>query len=316
MISPRYHLVSLAAVFLALAVGVLLGASAPADRLLGGLAQDRDDLGRQVADLQGQRAALREQLAGTDAFDRTVGVVAARDQLSGRKVVLVTTADADPADRDALRSLLGTAGASVSAELQLTDAFTDPSRADALRDVVTRVLPAGAQLPTASDPGTLAGGLLGTLLLTGPDGVARAGATETTAALGALVGGGFVRTAADPATLRPGTLAVVLAGAALTGDSAGDRAAVLARLATVLDAAGGGAVLAGRTGSAAGSGPVGVVRADTAATAGLSTVDDVDTAAGRVTTVLALREQADGRAGRYGTAANAQAAAPQPAGAG
>ena len=54
MISLRYHVISIAAVFLALALGVVLGSTAISDRLLSGLSSNRDELGRQVSDLEAQ----------------------------------------------------------------------------------------------------------------------------------------------------------------------------------------------------------------------------------------------------------------------
>jgi hypothetical protein len=308
VISLRYHVISIAAVFLALALGVVLGSTAISDRLLSGLSSNRDQLGRQVSDLETQSNALRARLADADVFGAAVGPRAVAGTLRGRTVVLVTTADADPADRDAVTVLLGNAGATVTGELQLTEAFTDPSRSDQLSELTTRLLPAGLRLPTAPDAGTLSGGLLGSLLLTNPqNGKAQATPAETTAVIAGLGDGGFVRVGPQP---QPAQLAVVLTGGASRGDGSGDRAGILARFATQLDRSGAGAVLAGRPGSGEGNGPIGVVRADTAATSVLSTVDDVSTSAGRVVTVLALAEQAEGRAGRYGTGGNAQAVIP------
>ena len=308
MISLRYHVISIAAVFLALALGVVLGSTAISGRLLSGLSSNRDELGRQVSDLQVERNGLRARLADADVFGAAVGPRVVNGVLRARTVVLVTTADATPADRDALTGLLSSAGATVTGELQLTDAFTDPSRSDQLSELSTRLLPAGLRLPTASDAGTLAGGLLGSLLLINPhNGKAQATPAETAAVLAGLGDGGFVRV--GPRVL-PAQLVVVLTGGAGRANSSGDRAGILARFATQLDRAGAGAVLAGRPGSADGNGPIGVVRADTAAASVLSTVDDVSTAAGRVATVLALAEQAQGRAGRYGTGGNAQAVVP------
>jgi hypothetical protein len=287
---------------------VVLGSTAISDRLLSGLSSNRDDLGRQVSDLQAERNALNAQLANADVFGAAVGPRIVSGALRGRSVVFVTTADAAPADRDALTGLLSSAGATVTGELQLTDAFTDPARSDQLSELSTRLLPAGLRLPTASDAGTLAGGLLGSLLLINPNnGKAQATPAETTAVLAGLGDGGFVRS--GPRVL-PAQLVVVLTGGASRGNGSGDRAGILARFATQLDHAGGGAVLAGRSGSADGNGAIGVVRADTAAASVLSTVDDVNTAAGRVVSVLALAEQAQGRAGRYGTGGNAQAMVP------
>lgn len=308
MISLRYHVISIAAVFLALAVGVVLGSTTLSRSLLSGLSSDNDELVGQVSDLETQRNAQNARLADADGFAVSVGPMAVRGQLDQRTVVLVTTADADPADRDALKTLLAASGARVTGELQLTEEFSNPEKADQVKDIVIRLLPAGVQLPTASDPGTLAGGLLGPLLLISKeDNQPQASPEETAAALAGLADGGFVKASQG---IRPAQLAIVLTGGAAAGDGAGDRAATVARFATQLDRSGAGAVLAGTDGSAEGTGPLGVVRADTAATSILSTVDNVDTPAGRVVTILALHEQLAGDSGRYGSAGNAETSAP------
>ena len=311
MISLRYHIVSITAVFLALAVGVVLGSTAISSRLLSGLSNENNSLAQEVVNLQSDRNALNSKLTDADRFATSVGPLAVKGQLTDRTVVLVTTADAKPSDRDALAELMRAAGATVTGELQLTDSFVDPRKADQLRDLVARLQPAGTQLPTASDPGTRAGGLLGTLLLLKKDtNQQQASADESAAALAGLTSAGFIKPGQG---LRPAQLAVVLTGGAVAGDSAGDKAATIARFAIQLDRSGAGAVLAGGNGSANGTGGIGVVRADTAATSVLSTVDNVDFAAGRVVTVLALREQFDGKSGRYGVAGNAEAPSPGPA---
>jgi Copper transport outer membrane protein, MctB len=309
MISLRYHAVSLAAVFLAVALGAVLGSTSLSGGLLSGLGSERAALGKQLADLKAQRNAQDARLLDADRFAATIGPMAVRGLLAQHSVVLVTTPNVAQSDRDALLGLLGDAGAMITGEVQLADAFTDPTRADQLRDLVTRLLPAGVQLPAASDPGTLAGSLLGALLLLGKDNQPQASGEESAAALSGLAGGGFVRPGRWPV---PAQLAVVLTGGQAPSDAAADRSATIARFATQLDRRGFGAVLAGGSGSADGGGPLGVVRADPAADSILSTVDDADGGAGRVATVLALREQLNGRAGRYGTAGNAQAPAPQP----
>jgi outer membrane murein-binding lipoprotein Lpp len=308
VISLRYHIVSITACFLALAVGVVLGSTALNGSLLSGLSNQKKDLGTQVSDLEAQRNALNARLSDADAFAGAMGPKVVAGQLDKRSVVLVTTEDARPADRDALKQLVSQSGASVTGELQLTGAFTDSGKADQLRDVVTRLQPAGSKFPTAGDSGTLAGALLGSVLLLDKT-TAKPQSTgdELAAALGGLTDGGFVKPSQG---VQPAQLAIVLTGSQQTGDGAGDRAATIARFATQLDRSGAGTVLAGDQGSAEGSGALGVVRADTSATSILSTVDNVDSAAGRVATLMALREQLDGGAGRYGIAGNAQAPAP------
>ncbi|MHA6794192.1 copper transporter [Pseudonocardia bannensis] len=301
MISLRYHAVSITAVFLALAVGVFLGASGLSDRLLSAVSAQRDDLSTQVDKLTAERNDLAAAQQSADEFATRIGPAAVRGLLSGQTVALVT-AGADQDDRDAVAELVGQAGATVTGEVALTEAVADPARADQLRELTSQLLPSGAQLPAASDTGSLTGGLLGAVV------AARGGQPQSTpdqaqAVLSGLAAAGFVRPGDTP---RPANLVLVLTGGALSGIDAGDAAAVTARLAAELDRSGAGAVLAGRSGSAGSTGAVGVARAGGSVTAGLSTVDDVDTGSGRVAAVLALREQLDGRAGRYGSAETAE----------
>lgn len=308
MISARYHIISLSAVFLALAVGVVLGTTALTGSLLSGLSDEKGQLAVQVSDLQAQRNVLNARLTDADAFAGSVAPKIVAGALDQRSVLVITTADARPADRDALEQLIRQAGATISGELALTGLFTDPARSDQLRQLVTRLQPAGSTFPTAGDPGTLTGALVGSVLVL-DKGTARpqASADELAAAISGLTDGGFIQ--AGP-NLVPGQLVLVLTGDQPAGAGAGDRSAMLARFAAQLDRSGAGAVLAGDPGSAAGTGAIGFVRAATAATSILSTVDNVNAAAGRIATVLALAEQLDGGAGRYGVAGNAQAAAP------
>ena len=216
----------------------------------------RLDLAEQPRPVGGPKANLRAGVRPTGQADRTerrltdadryalaTGPLAVRGALDGKSVVLITTADAKPTDRDGVAALLRAAGASVTGELQLTDAFTDPTKSDQLRSLVTRLLPAGVQLPTAADPGTLAGGLIGPLLLLDKDtGKPQASPDETAAALTGLASGGYVRQGQG---LHAAQLALVLTGGAVGGDSAADRAAVIARFATQVQHSGAGAVLAG-----------------------------------------------------------------------
>nr|WP_226379809.1 copper transporter [Pseudonocardia sp. KRD291] len=303
----RYHALSIGAVFLALAIGVVLGSTGLSDRLVSAVSTERDDLAGQVTQLRAQRDDLAAQQRAADEFAARVGPSAVRGALPGKSVTLVSLGG-DAADVAAVSGLVGQAGGTVAGQVRLTDAVTDPARADQLRELASRLLPAGAQLPAASDTGSLAGGLIGSALLTAPNGPAT-NATQAQAVLAGLSAAGF----AEPgATAAPAGMVVVVTGGAAQGLDAADAAATTARLASELDRRGGGAVLAGRTGSADATGAIGVVRADKASAGGLSTVDDVQTGTGRVATILALREQAAGGTGQYGSAGDAAAPAPQP----
>lgn len=306
MISLRHHVISIAAVFLALALGVVLGSTSLSEGLLSGLRSDNTSLTTTNSDLEAQNNTLRSQVSSANGFESALAPLALRGALSKRTVLVVTGPDADAGARDAIVKFVAEAGAKVTGQVALTKSFVNPSNADQLRSTVTNVIPAGVQLPTGTvDAGSLAGSLLGSvLLLNAKTAQPQSTPEERTVALKALQAAGFL--GQSGATVQPAQLAVVLTGGAVTGDGAGDRAASVARFAAALDRSGAGAVLAGSSGSADGNGAVGVARADNDISSALSTVDNVGTSAGQITTVLALKEQLDGKAGRYGTARSAQ----------
>ena len=147
MISMRYHIVSLAAIFLALALGIVLGATKINSPLLQGLQGDNTSLSTQHDDLTKQNETLTARVSAT----RSSPVRSAHSRSAApcrtATVVLITTDTADPADRDAVLSLLTRAGATVTAQIQVTADFADPARADELRTLATQNLPTGATLP-------------------------------------------------------------------------------------------------------------------------------------------------------------------------
>jgi hypothetical protein len=309
MISMRYHIISLAAAFLALALGIVLGATKINSPLLAGLQGNTDTLTEQRDQLQADNAALSADVASAEKMAESLGEVAVRGVFRPNpNVVLITTADANSADRDAILALLAKAGAPVATQIQLTTEFTDPSRSQELRTVLTSNLPAGQTLPEVDDPGTLAGAFLSLLVVADETGSSKATADQAATAFTALDTGGFVQVTGTPAA---GRLVIVLTGGNVTGGSEADRAAMIASMAAQLKLTANGVVLAGRQGSeTAATGPVGVVRADTADSAAVTTVDDVDLASGRLATVLGLAEQDGGGVGRYGVADTAEARVP------
>ncbi len=306
MISMRQHAISIAAIFIALAIGVVLGSGLLSSVLVSGLRDDKSDLENEVNDLQSSNNQLGEQLNSADGFDAAVSDRVVRDVLVDRSVVVITTPDADPGDIEGVTRSIEASGASVTGRVSLTDSFVSAASGDDLRTRLTNVVPAGIQLRTgAVDQGSLAGDLLGSVLLLDPQTAApQSTPEELSLALETLRSGGFI--AYDNGAVAPAQLAVIVTGGNVA-DGDGNRGAIVARFAGGLDGRGAGTVLAGRTGAADGNGSVAVVRADSALSAGVSTVDNVDREAGRITTTLALQEQLDGNAGRYGTGPNSTA---------
>lgn len=307
MISMRYHIVSLAAVFLALALGIVLGATKISSPLLTGLQSDNAALSSQQGDLTTENEELTARVAADEDFAAAVGPLTVRGTLPKTNVVLITTASASPADRDAVLSLLDRAGATVTGQVQLTNDFSDPARAEELRSLAATTLPTGAKLPEVPQVGAIAGGLLGSVLVAPADGKAIASPEQASAVLAALTSAGFITVTGTPAA---GQSVIILTGSQATGGSEADRAATIADFAGQVSQTAVGTVLAGSTGSEQPTGPVGVVRDDTALSATVTTVDNVDSATGRIATVLGLVEQNGGGVGQYGFGENAQAQSP------
>ena len=113
MISLRQHAISLAAVFLALAVGVVLGSGVLSDTLLSGLRDQKKDLQGQIAQLTDEKNVLNEKLAAADDFNTQVSGRIVHDALAGKSVVLIRTPDANDDDLGAISRVLGQAGAVV-----------------------------------------------------------------------------------------------------------------------------------------------------------------------------------------------------------
>ncbi|RDI17974.1 copper transport outer membrane protein MctB [Rhodococcus sp. AG1013] len=302
----RQHAISIAAIFLALAIGVVLGSGLLSNGMLSGLRDDKAELQNEIEDLNQENNQLGEQLMSADGFDSAVADRIVRDTLAQRSVILVTTPDADPADIDGINRVVAQAGGAITGRVSLTKSFVDSVNGDQLRTTVTNIIPAGIQLRTgAVDQGSLAGDLLGSVLLLNPQ-TAQPQTTpeERGLALETLRGGGFID---YDGNVQPAQLAVVLTGEGDPENTGGNRGAVIARFAGALDGRGAGTVLAGPPAAAEGSGPIAVARADAAVSAVLTTVDNVDRESGRITTVLALQEQLGGGSGRYGTGPGATA---------
>ena len=302
MISLRQHAFSLASVFLALAVGVVLGSGFLSDTLLSSLRDEKRDLYTEINGLNDQKNVLTEKLSAANNFDNQLAGRIVHDALGGKTVVVFRTPDAKDDDVAAVSKLVGQAGGSVTGTVSLTQEFVDANSAEKLRTVVnSSILPAGAQLSTKLvDQGSQAGDLLGITLLSNPNPTPAVEDVQRDTVLAALRDTGFITY--QPADhIGAANAAVVVTGGALPQD-AGNQGVSVARFSAALAPHGSGALLVGRDGSATGGAAVAVTRADGGMAAAISTVDDVDTAPGRITAILGLHDLINGgHVGQYGT---------------
>jgi len=320
VIDFRYHLVSLVSVFLALAVGIVLGAGPLRENLGDQLTKQVDALRKEKDDLRVANATKDASIEHRDDFVTGFTPRLVAGELTNRTVAVVRTPGVDDATVDTVVSTLGTAGGTVTAKVELTDAWTDPERR-ATREQVAAQLAAGVPGGVAGDdPQARLDALLARALLSG----APAGPDVVDDAARAVLTGldtndlvnvdGEVTGRADIAlVLVPGVPEATGQQAAPQPsgedlDPAGD----FATLSRALDSYG-GTVVSGPASSATADGLVAAVRKNDAAAREVSTVDSGTTPMGDVAAVLALRQQAEGRTGHYGFGNGATAPAPDAA---
>ncbi len=303
MISLRQHALSLAAVFLALAVGVVLGSGFLSDTLLSSLRDEKKDLNTQISGLNDQKNVLNEKLSAANNFDTQLVGRIVHDALAGKSVVVFRTPDAKDDDVAAVSKFIGQAGGAVTGTVSLTQEFVEANSAEKLQTVVnSSVLPAGQQLSTKLvDQGSQAGDLMGIALLANPNpAVPQVDEPQRNTVLAALRDTGFITYQATD-HMGAANAALIVTGGSLPQD-AGNQGVSVARFSAALAPHGSGTLLAGRDGSATGGAAVAVTRADAGLNAAVSTVDDVDAAPGRITAVLGLHDLMNGgHAGQYGT---------------
>jgi hypothetical protein len=301
VISLRTHAISLAAVFLALAIGVALGSGLLSNTVLSGLRDDKKELQNQINGLTDQKNALNEKLSAAGEFDSQMSPRILRDAMAGKSVVVFRTPDAADDDVDAVSRMAEQAGATVTGTISLTEEFVDANSAEKLLSVVNSpIVPAGAQLSTKSvDQGSQAGDLLGiTLLINKDPKIPPVDDQQRDTVLAALRDTGFLTYGTE--RIGSANTALIVTGGGL-GDDAGNKGATVARFAAGMAPHGLGTVIAGRDGSSSGTSAVAVTRSDGALTAAVSTVDDVNATSGRITSVLALGDLiSGGRPGQYG----------------
>lgn len=308
MISLRQHAISLAAVFLALAVGVVLGSGLLSDTLLSGLRDEKRQLQNQLDTVDQQKNALNEKLNSTNDFDAAMAGRMLHGTLGQKSVVVFRTPDSSDDVVNGLTRLVSEAGGTVTGTLALTQQFVDANHAEKLLSVVnSSILPAGSALSTTMvDQGSQAGDLMGIVLQINKNPTTPpVDDAQRNTALAALRETGFISYPDKP--ISAANTALVVTGGGL-GTDAGNRGSTVARFAAALGPHGAGTVLAGSDGASSGTAAVAVTRADPGMAAVISTVDDLDMESGRITAILALHDLVNGaHSGHYGTGQGATA---------
>ncbi len=301
MVDFRYHLVSLVSVFMALAVGIVLGAG-PLKAPIG------DSLQSQVDSLRTDRDKLRQEGEAKDAHlkDDSDFIIAAaprllKGSLKGKTIALVRTQGVDSKLVDALENRLGEAGAKVVQAMTLTDKTLDEQAATDLTEqlhTIDSTLPddAAQAVPLAMAKAVGFG-----------SGSAKSLDAEKAAGLQKALGDSGIIRAGD--TVKANGALVVLPQQDATGPD-GDSAAL-----DMGDGADLSVDVAGLLPSAAAApergdqdGQLATLRSRAQQ---LTTVDSLEQATGPVIATLALADLlGGGRAGAYGFGAQASRLAP------
>lgn len=296
MIDFRYHVISIVAIFLALATGIALGAGP----LKGDLDQqqlnqaERDRADKEALRTQLDQASQRDVFQ--DAYAKATSTTLLDARLQGRSVALVLLPGADPDIAAGVADDVAEAGGTVTGTLQVQPGLLDPQNRQVAEGLAIQVLDGVSGVPPTEGESsyTLVGySLARAFLTTQSQGAPVDRPAETVAA--SLEQVNYVT--ADGDVARRAGLAVVVAAEADQVEPGQEE--LVTTLVQAMDTASVGVVVAGDAGSIAEGGYVAAIR-DSDVAQDVSTVDIADTAAGQVVTVLAAAEQADGKAGQYG----------------
>lgn len=314
MIDFRYHLVSLISVFLALAVGIILGAGPLQGAIGETLTEQVDALRAERTDLRTELDATQTALDGDERYIEAVGTQLVSGSLDGSRVAVVQLGEVSQDVHDGVLNQLDTAGATVVAKSVLTEAWTDPTQ-ESSRETLAGGLRAnlGAAAPEQEDPSAALGAALA-VALTGSDG-ATARSSQATDLEAQLERFGFVEPG-DEQT-EPAQALVLLVGPAgqpqQTADGATEEADpgtedVWVSVTRSAQQVSGAAVLAGPTDN-----PGDVVQAmrdDDEIATEVTTVSGIDRLVGRINVPLAVAARLGGVVGQYGLEDDATAVLP------
>jgi Copper transport outer membrane protein, MctB len=148
VISLRYHIVSLVAVFLALALGIVVGSTVLQEGTVSVLRATSERVRQESERNSRENIALKQELGRLQSFGAAVLPELVRGRLQDRPVVLVDTDKVDSGVRDAVRKVLEDAGAEIDGQVTFADERLALG-ADADRAALGRLLTANGGAPEA-----------------------------------------------------------------------------------------------------------------------------------------------------------------------
>jgi hypothetical protein len=298
VIDFRYHLVSIVAVFLALAVGIVVGAEALAPKVASKLNVESQRALKQNDQLNAEISQLKAQVAADDQFGDAAATALLGNLLKGQRVVLITAPGADSGTISGITTALQESGATLSGSISLAPQFfgTDPKTEATLITTAGQLAPSRVSTPDAAGA-QLAGQMAAAKVLAAAVMDKAATPTLTSQQTKAILNGfgdqGFLQVsnpAGGAALTGQSSLAVVV----IPGTTPANASSLSPENLTLIDLtrdlqlAGQGSVLAG---SLAGSGNGSAIDGVTSGGAGVavSTVDNADNEIGQIIVIQALR---------------------------
>jgi hypothetical protein len=328
VINFRYHVVSLTAVFLSLAVGLVLGSTVLNGPMLDALNSQISTLGQTNQQLREQVSFLEGEAEREEAFATEAASWLLDGALTDRRIALVVLPEADDYADD-LVEMLELAGADVTGTIGVTDRFVQPAhRLNQLLDLAHNAVPPSIDiddLPANSDGVETSAALLAAVLFERPvadpapdgdrdpperttiDGVPEADRRDV---LAAYVAAEYLEIHRQPT--EPAEVVVVVAALPYTDTDAAEKNEAL--LTTVEQLGLAGPVVVAAAGPAGSGNVVIEIRDDPQLSAGISTVDNVSTPQGLVAAGLVVADHLANQVGHYGDGSGAQGMLPTGAG--
>jgi hypothetical protein len=309
VINFRYHVVSLTAVFLALALGLVVGTAALNGPVADTLKDQVTALSKDNSNYRDQANQYRDQLARANDFAGQVAPSLLNGKLTGRRVLVVALPNTDQFV-DGVTSMLTVAGAKITATVTVQDKFFDPNNNLELLDLAEKASQPTVPitgLPLNSDGVETSSALLARALQQ------RAGATVSAGDLSAVL---TAYTKANDVSVDQGAVGGAESTVIISGLPAVDKDAAKKTQSALTVAAqfalNHPLVVAG---NGVGDGNlVSAVRGDPALVKKISTVDNATTVQGQLAAALATIERVTGdKVGQYGLAAGATSLVPKEA---
>lgn len=310
MITFRYHIVTVVAVLMALAIGIAIGGGPLKGEVDNSLVTQVENDRRTIADLEGRLDGADTAAGYNDAVAEALAPAVLDDRLTGHGVAVVALPGADPATVEGLGERVAAAGGEVVGRYRIGPALLDRTQRGLVEDLAARLVTEVPDLAGVVEGSGYeqAGALIVRAIATTDDAPVEVDRTAT-AVLAGLSTAGLVT--ADGTPQARGDLVLVVAGPGPQTDLPAGAGAALADLAEAFSAGATGVVLAGPTRAARPDGLLAAARRDLRTSSRVSTVDSANLVAGQVVTALTLAATLDGQVGHHGAVGASDGAAPE-----